>query len=193
MSVERTPTYPIEIYCDAGISPASMQSPTNSQLQPTLVGRIVILAPDLNYGFIEQIREGILTKKGHPSSDLLERVAVVRAKGICERKELSNFVIYTDSISAAKAAGVQEARWLESGRLQLASLLLQRVVDRASYLRRSARKVISRAPLNEVQKDVFRLFNAEKLEFELSKSALWNRIQTEIATARGSGQERLET
>jgi len=39
---------------------------------------------------------------------------------------------------------------------------------------------------------VFRLSNAEKLEFQLSKSALWNRIQAEIASAKDAGQERLQ-
>jgi hypothetical protein len=169
-----------------------MESPTASQLQPTLVGRIVILAPALDYGFIEQVREGILNKKGNPSSDLLERHAVVKAREICVGKKLSNFVIYTDSVSSANAVVVPEVKWLEVGKLQLASLFLQRIVDRARYLRRSARKVITRAPPSEIQKDAFRLFNAQKLEFELSKSALWNKIQVEIVTAQGIGQEHLE-
>jgi len=187
------PAEPVEVYCDARISPASMQSPTASALQPSLVGRIVILIPGHDYGYIEQLREGILNKKGHPSSDLLEKVAVERAKGICVEKKLSSFVILIDSLSSASATLVPEARWLEPGRLQLASLLLQRIVDRARYLRRSSRKVISRSQPNEVQKDAFRLFNAERLEFELSKSPLWNKIQAEIAMAKGIGQEHLET
>jgi hypothetical protein len=183
---------PVEVFCDAGISPASMTSPTSSDLQPTLVGRIVILIPSADYGFIEQLREGILNKKGHPSSDLLEGVAVEKARRICLEKKLSSFTILTDSLSSANTARFPEVKWLEAGRLQLASLFLQRIVNRARYLRHSSRKVVSRAPPNEVQKDAFRLFNAQKLEFQLSKSALWNKIQSEIASANGSGQERLE-
>ena len=183
---------PIEVYCDAGISPASMPSPTASALQPTLVGRIVIVIPALDFGFVEQLREGILNKKGHPSSDLLEAAAVAKAREICADKKLEDHIIFTDSLSSAKAAGRPDVRWLEPGRLHLASLFLQRIVNRARYLRRSSRKVIARAPLNEVQKDAFRLFNAGQLEFKLSKSALWNKIQSEIAAAEGRGQERLE-
>jgi len=86
---------------------------------------------------------------------------------------------------------VPEVRWLETGKLQLASLLLQRIVNRARYLRQSSRKVIKRMPPGEVQRDAFRLFNAEELEFVLSRSPLWNRIQSEISKAEGLGQEHL--
>ncbi len=186
------PVEAVDVYCDAGISPASMQSPITSTLQPTLVGRIVILIPSIDYGFIEQLREGIMNKKGNPSSDLLEAAAIEKARQICIEKKLSNFTILTDSLSSANAARFPEVKWLEPGRLQLASLFLQRIVNRARYLRSSSRKVITRAPPNEVQKDAFRLFSAEKLEFQLSKRALWNKVQSEIAAATGAGQERLQ-
>lgn len=186
------PTNPIEVFCDAGISPASMEGPTTSRIQPTLVGRIVLVVPMLDYGYIEQVNEGITSKKGNPSSNIVEVLAVRRAKEICAEKKLTNYVIYTDNTSAAETAAAPEIKWLEAGRLQLASLLLQRIVNRARYLRQSSRKVINRAPPNEAQRDAFLLFNAEKLEFKLSKSALWNKIQTDIAAARGAGQQRLE-
>ena len=179
-----------EVYCDAGISPASMQSVTSSKLGPDLVGRIVVLIPSLDYGFIQQTRDGILNKKGRPSSNLLEAAAVNKARAICVEKKLANFVILTDSLSVVNAKA-PEVRWLETGRLQLASLLLQRIVNRARYLRQSSRKVIMRMPPGEVQRDAFRLFNAEELEFVLSRSPLWNKIQAEISKAEGSGQEHL--
>jgi hypothetical protein len=178
-----------EVYCDAGISPASMQSATTSRLGSALVGRIVVVIPSLDYGFIQQTRDGILNKKGHPSSSLLEVAAVKKAKAICVEKKLVKFVILADSLSAMNE--VPEARWLETGKLQLASLLLQRIVNRARYLRQSSRKVITRMPPGEVQRDAFRLFNAEELEFVLSRSPLWNKIQAEISRAEGSGQEHL--
>ena len=179
-----------EVYCDAGISPASMLSVTTSQVGPALVGRMVVVIPSLDYGFIQQTRDGILNKKGRPSSSLLEIAAVEKAKTICVEKKLAKFVILTDSLSAVNAK-VPEVRWLETGKLQLASLLLQRIVNRARYLRQSSRKVIKRMPPGEVQRDAFRLFNAEELEFVLSRSPLWNRIQSEISKAEGLGQEHL--
>lgn len=175
----------VEVLCDAGISPASMLGPTSSELLPTLVlvGHIVIMIPALDYGYIEQTREGILNRRGNPSSTLVEILAIKRAKEISLEKELADYVILTDIQASFASTGVQEAKWLEPGRLNLPSLFLQRILDRAGYLRSSSRKVITRRPLDEVQKEVFRLFAAEKLEFELSKSALWNKIQSEISAA----------
>lgn len=184
---------PVEVYCDVGISPASMPSPSSRHLQPTLVGRIVILIPALDFGLVQQVREGILNKKGNPSSNHIEILAVRKAKEICVGRSLANYVILTDILASAETTGVQEARWLEPGRLQLASLFLQRIVNRARYLRQSSRKVITRVQPNEVQRDEFRLFSAESLEFALSKSALWNKIQSEVAAAKGLGQEHLES
>jgi len=169
-----------------------MRSPTVSELLPKMVGRIVVLIPSIDYGYIEQVREGILTKKGKPAATLLESLAVEKARQICAEKRLAGFKILTDNLPSSRTAGSPGVEWLAAGKLQLASLFLQRIVNRARYLRRSSRKVITRPQPNEVQKDVFRLFNAEKLEFQLSKSALWNKIQAEIASARNAGQERLQ-
>ena len=171
----------VEVFCDAGISPASMLNPTSSQKGPDLVGRSVVLIPSLNYGYIEQLREGILNRKGNPASNLVEILAIKKAKEICIANGLTSFVILTDSLSSTNTIGFQEGRWLEQGRLHLASLLLQRIINRARYLRHSSRKVVNRKPLDDLQADEFRLFNAEKLEFELSRSPLWNKIQAEIS------------
>lgn len=182
----------IEVYCDAGVSPASMVSPTASDMLPKPVGRIVVLIPSIDYGYIEQSKEGVLTKKGNPDPALLEAIAIKKARQICSEKKLADFTILTGRTSSAKAARFPEVEWLGTGKLQLASLFLQRIMNRARYLRSSSRKVISRPRPNEVQRDVFRLFNAQRLEFKLSRSALWNKIQSEIESARGGGQERLQ-
>jgi hypothetical protein len=96
----------------------------------------------LDFELIQQVREGILNKKGNPSSNLVEILAVRRAKEICVGRNVTKYAILTDISAPAERTGVQEARWLESGRLQLASLFLQRIVNRAKYLRQSSRKVI---------------------------------------------------
>jgi hypothetical protein len=102
----------IEVLCDAGISPAAMLGPTSSELLPTLalVGRLVIMIPVLDYGYIEQVKEGILNRRGNPDSNIVEVLAVKKAKEICIEKHLSDFVILTDI--QASTTGVQEARWL---------------------------------------------------------------------------------
>ena len=177
----------IEVYCDAGISPSSMPSPTASLTRLEWVGRIVVLIPSIDYGFIRQVREGILNKKGNPASNLVEIMAIRKAKEICLEKRLSDYVILTDILAKPSTTGVQEAQWLPWGRVHLASLFLQRVMDRAGYLRSSSRKVITRRPVGELQAEEFRLFNADRLEFELSKSALWRKIQSEIARMGETG------
>ena len=103
---------PTEVYCDAGISPASMPTPDTSTLEPVLVGRIVVLIPDLDYGYIEQVDEGITDKKGNPSSNFIEILGIRRAREICLQKKLGDFVILTDLITETETTGVPEARWL---------------------------------------------------------------------------------
>ena len=182
---------PVEVYCDAGISPAELVTPTRSRISSTLTGRIIVLIPSLDYGCIEQVKEGFSTKKGNPSPNLLEVMAVRKGRDICVEKRLDNFVILTDISSIDAIPDVPEVRYLEPGRLQLASLFLQRIIDRPRYLRRSSRKSITRPPPDRIQNEIFRLFTAERSEFKLSESPLWNRIQTQIAAAKGVGQERL--
>lgn len=179
-----------EVYCDAGISPARMPTPNTSTLVPELVGRIVVLIPDLDYGCIEQVDEGITDKKGNPSSNFVEILGIRRAKEICLQKKLKDFEILTDVMAEAVTTGVPEARWIDRGRQNLASLFLQRIVNRARYLRRSSRKVVTKTPTSLVQSDEFRLFNAERLEFRLSESALWNKIQSDFASAKSMMHER---
>ena len=169
-----------------------MSSPTSSHLLPALVGRIVVLIPTLDYGYIEQVKEGFTNKKGNPAIDLLEKMAVRRAKAICVEKNLVGFVILTDSQAAADPQDIPEVKWLEYEKLQFASLFLQRIINRARYIRRSGRKTINRPPVTTLQKEQFDLFNAERQEFELPKSPLWTKIQTEIANRVGVGQERLK-
>ncbi len=156
-----------------------------------MVGRIVVIIPALDYGSIEQVGEGLTTKKGNPSPNLLEMLAIRRTREICLRKNLKDFVILTDMESLKNLIDIPEAKYLEPGRLQLASLFLQRIINRARYVRRSARKSINRPPPDRIQTEIYHLFNSEKTEFRLSESALWNRIQSQIIAAKGTGQERL--
>src|SRR2546422_2941950 len=158
-----------------------MDSLTSSGLDRIFTGRIAVLIPQLNYGFLAKVSEGAVTVKGDPDSTQIEIAAVRRAKEICFDKGIAEYVILTDNSSASKQAGVKEAEWLEPGRVNYASLFLERIMKRARYLRQSSRKVSSRAAPNKLQAELFQMFNADKLEFQLSDSLLWIKIQMEMA------------
>ena len=51
---------------------------------PAFVSRIIVLIPQLDYGFLEQVREIILTTKENSNSTKVEIVAAKRAKEICD-------------------------------------------------------------------------------------------------------------
>ena len=110
----------------------------------------------------------------------MEILAVKRAKEVCEQQRFEDYVILTDNLSAFEQSGVREAQWLEQGRIHLASLFLARIMSRAGYLRQSSRKVVKRAKTNRLQEEILRMFSAEKLQFKLSDSMLWHKIQMEM-------------
>lgn len=153
----------------------------SSKIGENFVGRIAILIPELDYGLVEQLHEGAVDSKGNPASTQVEIIAVKRAKEICAGRKLTDYVILTDNQSAFEQSGIADVEWLAPGRKHLASLFLQRVMNRARYLRSSDRKTINRAPPNRIQDELYRLFRAEKEEFRLSKSMLWSKILMEMA------------
>ena len=111
-------------------------------------------------------------------------LAVRRAKEICERQGFGEYVILTDNQSAFEQSGIGEVRWLEPGRIHYASLFLARIMSRASYLRQSSRKIVNRAKPNKLQEEILRMFRVERLEFKLSDSMLWSKIQMEMEASQ---------
>ncbi len=176
----------LEVYCDGSVSPARMNSLTSSNLDTAFVGRIVVLIPELDFGSVKKIKEGAMTANGNPASTQVEILAVKRAKDICVEKQLREYVILTDNSTAAQHSAVEEVQWLDPGKLHYASLFLERIMNRARYLRQSSRKVVTRAEPNKLQAELFQLFNADKTEFQLSKSLLWNKIQMEMSAVSSS-------
>jgi ribonuclease HI len=161
-----------------------MDGLTSSKVISTFTGRIAILVPDKDFGFIESSTSNAVTAKGNPASTQMEILAVIRAKEISEQKGFENYVILTDNKGAFEQSGVAEARWLEEGRKHYASLFLERIMNRAGYLRQSSRKVINRAKPNRLQEEILRMFQAERLEFRLSDSMLWRKIQMEMEASQ---------
>lgn len=60
--------------------------------------------------------------------------------------------------------------------MQLPNRFFEQVLGRAGYLRQSSRSVKSRRPLEPHQLEAYELFCAERREFALSTSPLWQRV-----------------
>jgi hypothetical protein len=176
----------VEVYCDASVSPAIMDGLTSSRIVGQFTGRIAILIPEKDFGFLESSTNNAVTPKGNPASTQMEILAVKRAKQVSEEKGLKDYVILTDNKSAVEQAGISEVRWLEAGRIHYASLFLERIISRAGYLRSSSRKVINRAKPTKLQEEILHMFQSQRLEFQLSKSMLWQKIQMEMAANQGT-------
>lgn len=157
---------------------------TSSKVTDKFTGRIVVLVPDKDFGYIESSTINAVTEKGNPASTQMEILAARRAKEISEQKGFENYVILTDNQGAFEQSGIPEVRWLESGKIHFASLFLARIMNRAGYLRQSSRKVIKRAKPNRLQEEILLMFQAERLEFKLSESMLWNKIQMEMEASQ---------
>ncbi len=160
-----------------------MENLASSNVGSTFVGRIIVLIPKLDYGLLEQVKEGILTSSGHPDSTYVEILAAKRAKEICNEKGIANYIILTDSQGAAEQSKIEWVTYLERGRVHFASLFLDRIMNRGRYLRHSSRKVLNRANPSKLQEEVYQMFSSEKCEITLSKSLLWQKIQMEMPAA----------
>ncbi len=156
-----------------------MENLASSKVSDTFVGRIIVLIPQLDYGILEQVKEGILISKGNPDSTRVEIMAARRAKEICNEKGITNCTVLTDSLGAAGHSGIDGVKFLETGRVHYASLFLDRILSRAQYLRHSSRKVLNRAQPNQLQEELYRMFVSDRYEIQLSKSSLWQKIQME--------------
>src|SRR5213593_2863852 len=95
----------VEVYCDGSVSPATMDGLTSSSIDRKFTGRIAVLIPQLDLGFLSKVSEGAVTVKGDPDSTQIEIAAVRRAKEICFDKGIAEYVIFTDNSSASKQAG----------------------------------------------------------------------------------------
>jgi hypothetical protein len=170
-----------KVYCDASISPADMTSPLKSKIGENFVGRILMLSPDLDFGRIERVSQGLLTKDGNPASQQLELTAIARTLEVISKIEKGNFAIFSDNIQAVELAKFDNVKFLPSGEFHPASAFLERIMGRAKYLRTSSRKVTSRAPLTPIQKEIYDYFQSEEVTFKLSESFVWQKILSELA------------
>jgi hypothetical protein len=105
----------LEVYCDASVSPAIMEGLTSSKIVNQFTGRIVVLVPERDFGYIESSTANAITAKGNPASTQMEILAVRRAKEICEQKGFEGFVVLTDNRSAFEQSGIGEVQLLSRG------------------------------------------------------------------------------
>lgn len=164
----------VNAYCDGSISNALMTDPFRSYLSREYVARLMVLVPDCDLGLIEQTRSGILTPRGTPNSVIVELLAICKAIEFCTNHEIGEFIIYSDCKSAAEEMNDTRIRWASRKDMYLPNTYFDRVLGRATYLRRSEGK--KRRPTEPHQLEIFELFQAERREFRLSQSPLWARI-----------------
>ena len=173
-----------EVFADGSITPAVMTGAYSSTVSNEFFGRVCIIILSEDFGLVQRFTEGLLTSKGNPDTTNSEYTSVKVALEICSARKLDDYVIYNDAQGAIQRADNPIVQWLPPGRFNPASAFLQRVIDRAAYIRRSARKVTKRMPLTDAQQEVLRLFQASRDEFKLSSSPVWTKLQHDFETAQ---------
>lgn len=171
----------IEVYCDGSVTSTKWTDPYFSSDGLEFVGRGLVLIPTLDRALIAQSRVGMVTAKGDPRSSEAERFAVETALAHCRDLGLSDFVVYTDCMSAVDRNPGEPVAWCSQRQIGIANTFLRRILDRAAYLRKSEKCVTKRRPLADHQIEFFKLFNSPREEFRLSSSAAWKRVLSSVA------------
>ncbi len=175
-------------FADGSVTPSIMTSPTESSVSAGYFGRVCIVIPTQDFGLVEPFTGGILTKKGTPDTTNSEYVSIVRALEVCKSEGFEQFVVYNDSQGAVARASLPQVKWLPSGEFNPASAFLSRVLDRAGYIRSSGRKVTKRMPPTIAQLEIFDLFQTKGRQFRLTESAVWKKLQSDLAQGRAKTQ-----
>lgn len=165
------------VYCDGSITNAEMLGPFESRMTETYVGRVMVLVPERDVGYIAQRRDGLVTRRGTPNSVYVEELAIRAALEFAAQHKLDEFEVYSDCRGAIDTVGDPRVRWASRERLYLPNAFFDKVLGRAGYLRQSARKVATRRKAEPYQVEIFDLFCAPGREFRLSESALWTRVE----------------
>ena len=58
----------LEVHCDASVSPSIMEGLTSSRVTELFTGRIAILVPEKDFGYLERSTANAITPKGNPAS-----------------------------------------------------------------------------------------------------------------------------
>lgn len=140
------------------------------------VGRGMVLIPELDFGLIAQTREGMVTAAGNPRSDAAESFAISLALDVAQRFGLLDFRVCSDCEGAVVKAADPRVEWHSRKEMGLPNGFFDKVLGRASYLRRTEGKVKRRA-VQDHQLEIFELFTSVRREFKLSESEMWARVR----------------
>ena len=155
------------IYCDGSIE------------RSTMVGRIAVVIPDLDYGHIEQFHQNVRLPNGMENSLYAEEFAIMKADSIrtqIEREHGGALAILSDNRDAIRNVGLRNVELIPYSSLHYADAYLKKLIQRLGYLRRSEGKVTRRKTITPVQAEVALLARSSNLDFHLSKSPLFSLI-----------------
>ena len=169
-----------DIYCDGSICDSVLLDPLRPQRSGEYIGRVMVLAPRWDRGFIVQVRDGILTGRGSPNSAHVEWMAIQTAFTCCARWGIKRFTIYSDCQGAVTREQDDRVRWACREQMHLPNDYFDRVWRRLQYLRSTEGKVGRRCPIAAHQQEILDLLQSERCEFRLSESPLWKRINDRI-------------
>jgi hypothetical protein len=102
--------------------------------------------------------------------------AIRTALELCRDRGLVDYVVFSDCQGAVRRFGGHPVEWRSREELRLPNDFFDKVLGRASYLRRTVGRVSKRLAAQPHQIEAFELFNAPHKEFLLSESALWGRV-----------------
>lgn len=171
---------PLHVYCDGSITNADLRGPYESCMTEVFVGRVMVLVPERDVGYIAQRREGLLTKRGTPDSVRVEELAILAALEFTGRHALGEVAVFSDCQGAIERVRDPRVQWASREQLYLPNAFFDKVLGRASYLRQTAGRVRQRRKEEPHQREVFELFNAPEREFRLMSSPLWARVQRDV-------------
>jgi len=182
----------VEVYCDGGIWQGIMSDAVTARASD-LVGRTAIVIPDFDYGAVKtfydsdpnfelapRFIDSLALPNGHENSFYAEIMAVRHADEACKRNGLRDgFVIYTDNGGAVKETHLPYVKLITPDRYHFADEYLYKMRCRGGYVRRSTGKVKFRRPITPINEEILRLMTAERIEFKLSESPLFQKFNLE--------------
>jgi len=157
------------------------------------VGRTAVVIPELDYGIVERFydsdsRFGLSSRffdslalpNGHENGFYAEVMAVRHADEARKRNGLSEgFVIYTDNGGAVKETHLSYIQLIAPHEWHPADEYLYKMRSRAGYVRRSMTTVKRRRPPTPINDEIASLMMAERIEFKLSESPLFQKFKAE--------------
>lgn len=166
----------IEAFCDGSVTNSQLTGVYDSAAGHEFVGRAVVVVPAVDIGLVRQTREGILTARGTPASENAEIFAIQTALELCRRHRFDDWVVLSDCQGAVARFPDANVEWRRRAQMRLPNDFFDKILGRASYLRRTEGTVTRRVPPQPHQLEIVELFNAADFEFSLSASPLWQRI-----------------